>query len=108
MLDQLITQPTRGTNILDLCFTSHPDLSLGFTIVPGLSDHDAVIVSFVSKLYLPNQLPRKVPIYKNVDWDAVRQSVAILSEEYFYLNETQPRSVLDNWQYIHLNLLQGY
>ena len=29
-----------------------------------------------------------------------------MSEEYFYLNETQPRSVLDNWQYIHLNLLQ--
>ena len=106
MLEQIITQPTRGTNILDLCFTSHPDLSQGFTIVPGLSDHDAVIVTFVSKLYLQNQLPRKVLMYKKVNWDAIRQSVASLSEEYFNLNETQPRNVSENWQYIHSHLLR--
>ena len=32
-------------------------------IAPGLSDHDAAIVSFVGKLYLQNQLPRKVFMY---------------------------------------------
>ena len=72
MLEQIINQPTRGTNILDLCFTSHPDLSQCFTIVPDFSDCDAVIVSFVSKLYLQNQLPRKVFMYKKVNWDAIR------------------------------------
>ena len=64
LLEQIITQPTRGTNILDLCFTSHPDLSQGFTIVPGLSDHDAVIVSFVSMLYLQNQFPKQTTLPK--------------------------------------------
>ena len=45
-------------------------------------------------------------MYKKVNWDTVRQSIANLSEEYFNLNETQPRSVLENCQYIHSHLLQ--
>ena len=57
MLEQIVTQPTRGMNTLDLCFLSHPDLSKGCTVIPGLSDHDAVIVSLVTKLYLQNKLP---------------------------------------------------
>ena len=58
MLEQIVTQPTRGMNISDLCFLSHPDLSNGCRVIPGLSDHDAVIVSLVTKFYLQNKLPR--------------------------------------------------
>ena len=106
MLEQIVTQPTRGMNTLDLCLLSHPDLSKGCTVIPGLSDHDAVIVSLVTKLYLQNKLPRKIFIYRKADWNSIRQSIVSLSEEYFSLNETQSRNVLDNWQYIHSHVLQ--
>jgi len=44
MLEQIVTQPTRGNNILDLCFTTRPDYIEQCTTVPGFSDRDVVIV----------------------------------------------------------------
>ena len=32
--------------ILDLCFTTHPDTVITCEPAPGLSDHDAVLISF--------------------------------------------------------------
>ena len=41
-IEQLVTTPTRGPNILDLLFVSHPDLVTSCQTVPGISDHDSV------------------------------------------------------------------
>ena len=65
-------------------------------MTPGLSDHDAVIVSLATKFYLQNKIPRKIFLYQKADWNAIRQSIASLSEEYFYLYETQSRNMIDN------------
>ena len=53
LLEQIVLKPTRGDNILDLCFTSHPDSINQCITVPGFSDHtyDAVIVKILH--YLP-------------------------------------------------------
>ena len=48
MLEQIVTQLTRGNNILDLCFTTHSDYIEQCTTVPGFSDHDAVIVDLTN------------------------------------------------------------
>ena len=45
-LEQLILSPTRGNHILDLILTSQPGLFTDVTIVPGLSDHEAVTFRF--------------------------------------------------------------
>lgn len=42
-LTQIIHEPTRQGNILDLVFTTHPDLMDRTYVVPGMSDHDAVM-----------------------------------------------------------------
>ena len=63
MLEQIVTQPTRDSNTLGLCVSPHtlhgliqgPDID--GTFLPGLSDHNVVIVSFATKLYLQNQPP---------------------------------------------------
>jgi hypothetical protein len=44
MLAQKQHKPTRGENILDLCFTTIPDQIKNIDTVPGMSDHDAVTV----------------------------------------------------------------
>ena len=50
-LTQVVEKPTRSNNILDLVFTTHPDLIEGTYVVPGMSDHSAVIcdINFKTK-----------------------------------------------------------
>ena len=47
-LYQLVKEPTRNNNILDLLLTSHPDLSrpISIQLSIGNSDHDVVSFSF--------------------------------------------------------------
>ena len=41
-LEQLVTDPTRRGNILDLIFSSHPESIKNVEVIPGMSDHEAV------------------------------------------------------------------
>jgi len=41
-LGQLVTDPTRGENILDLIFSTHPESVSNIEVIPGISDHEAV------------------------------------------------------------------
>ena len=52
-LEQLVLEPTRQHNILDLCFTSHPSTVISSQTSPGLSDHEAVIITFTGRTCLP-------------------------------------------------------
>ena len=52
-LTQVVEEPTRHNNILDLVFTSYPDLIEGTYVVPGMSDHSAVICDINFKTKLP-------------------------------------------------------
>ena len=43
-LQQMVMHPTRGDNILDTVFTNNQDLIESVQVVPGISDHCAVLV----------------------------------------------------------------
>ena len=43
LLEQMVTSPTWGQNILDLLLTSNPTLIEKVSVLPGLSDHDIVM-----------------------------------------------------------------
>ena len=55
-LDRVVTAPTRGPNILDLCFTTHPSSYysklLRSYIIQGLNDHLASCYYRYFSLYL--------------------------------------------------------
>ena len=53
---QLVNIPTRGENILDIVFTNRPSFVNYCTVVPGVSDHDAVVVSFIAKATYQNEI----------------------------------------------------
>ena len=46
-LDQLVTEPTHGENILDLIFSSHPESISNIEIILGISDHEAVYCELI-------------------------------------------------------------
>ena len=72
--------------------------------MPGLSDHGAVIVKFVTSLSI-KQHSRKVFLYKLADWEEIRTKLLTISDEYFELNSSSPRSIDENWLFFRDNFL---
>ena len=106
-LNQIVASPTRGSNVLDLCFVTHPDVVHPCQVIPGLSDHDAVLVKFSHRVHINKQQSRKVPLYKNANWDAIRQDFYVMSEEYLQLNSVSHMSVEEIWHYFHDHVMNS-
>ena len=104
-LEQIVSIPTRGCSILDLCFMSHPDNVISCESLPGLSDHNAVLVKISSQLYYYKQPPRKIHLFKKANWDEIRCNLVLVSNMYFDLNSITSRSVEENWAFIHQQYL---
>ena len=107
LLEQIILEPTRGDNILDLCFTSHPGSIHHYKTVPGLSDHDAVIIEILYNIPINKRLKKRVYCYNRANWDVLREEITKISRDYFEHNKNNNRSVEDNWNYIQDNLLKA-
>ena len=71
---QIVTFPTRAQNILDLCFTTHPDTVQTCKPAPGLSNHDVVLINFQTLLYVIKQNPQKIYLYKKANWYTIREN----------------------------------
>ena len=67
-LTQVVDQPTRKTNILDLCFTTNSSLITSTSVVPGISDHDIVVIDSVIKPQYQHFKKRKMLIYNKANW----------------------------------------
>ena len=63
-LIQLVEEPTRGTNILDLIITNYPESFRRTEVMPGLSDHDIVYTAVNRIPAKIKQKPRKILLYK--------------------------------------------
>jgi hypothetical protein len=66
---QLVKQPTRGSNTLDLVVTNHPDSFRRVETLPGLSDHDIVFTEVNINPTKSIQKPRNIPLYKRANWE---------------------------------------
>ena len=110
-LEQIVSSPTHGSSILDLCFMSHPDRVVSCESYPGFSDHNIVLVNISSQLNYFKQPPRKINLSKKANWDTIHHDLLLASDMYFNLNFTSFRSVEENWTFFHqqyLNLVQKY
>ena len=77
ILAQLLTEPTRGENTLDLFITNNESRILKLKTIPGISDHDGIV--YVEADISPitfNQIPRKLHLYKRADWDGLHANMA--------------------------------
>ena len=70
-----MTSPTRDQNILDLFLTSNPTLIDKTTVLTGLSHHDIVLAEVNVKPKITKQVPRDILLYKQADWDQLKQSM---------------------------------
>lgn len=75
-LTQYVTVATRNNNILDLLFCNSPNIVDSVTLIPGISDHLAVVatIKHVIKRPKPRQ-SRKVYFYDKGDYSAISQEL---------------------------------
>lgn len=72
-LDQVVTEPTRITetceNILDLFFTNNSTLINRTEIIPGISDHETVLIESSRRPLKMKIPPREVYSYKKGNFE---------------------------------------
>ena len=80
-LTQLVVDPTRGSNTLDLLLTNTPAKVSKVTVAPGISDHNCPIAELDVKPTRRTQTPRKVPIYKKANWEEFERDLKKTKDE---------------------------
>ena len=107
---QLVNIPTRGENILDIVFTNRPSFVNYCTVVPGVSDHDAVVVSFIAKATYQNEIKHKCYLWNRGNFVDMRVAFTELSM-YFcnhYCDDTPADFLWISIKGELLNLLDKY
>ena len=102
-LTQIVEEPTRGTNILDLIATNHPSSFRRTEIIPGVSDHDIVYTKIDIVPTRQQQKPRQIPLYSKAKWDNVISDVKAIYNEIMNMKNIG-ESVNSMWTYFQNNL----
>ena len=91
---QMVTEPKRYNNILDLFLTTNPTLVNQVACLPGLSDHDMVIAEGSDDRVRPKpniQKPRKVQVLRKVYWPKLKSLLLEFQKQFvsIHLNKTK-------------------
>ena len=95
-LEQQNTLPTRNSNILDRFITNTPMQTQQIKVIPGLSDHDTLLVDSLIKPLKPNTAKKQVFLYSRADFDGFRRDLDDFKSQ--FLAEAQHKAVDMLWQ----------
>lgn len=94
-LIQVVNQPTRGDNILDLVLTSSPELIENVDSVPGLSDHNILLIELSIPVLTRNPTIKTIRDFNKADYVAINQHLSSFYQT--YAENFFSRSVEENW-----------
>ncbi len=94
-LTQVQHEPTRAKNCLDLFFTSNPSLVKSTNVVPGISDHDIIVIDTDIRPTIAKSAPHTAYNYKRADWFGIKAETNEFAKTFAELAPT--RSVEANW-----------
>ncbi len=80
-------EPTRGENVLDLYCTNKPVLVKTVTSIPGISDHDIIVVNSDIHQKYKKKASHKVHRFKKAQWQTIREEMTTFAEEYAETSE---------------------
>ena len=63
-LEQLLDEPTRNNHFLDLVLLTHSEIICDVTVVPGMSDHEAITFSIKCNISLYKKSSHKVYLFQ--------------------------------------------
>ena len=108
--NQLVNAPTRNENILDIIFTNRPSFINHCTVIPGVSDHEAVLTSFIAQTVYQKGIKRKVYLWNRANF----QQMSIALSEFtmwfckHFSTDTPVEALWSNIQVKLLDLLDKY
>ncbi|KAI8486310.1 hypothetical protein Bbelb_360260 [Branchiostoma belcheri] len=94
-LFQTVQEPTRNGNLLDLVLVNNPNIIEKTTVVPGISDHDMVLVDVNLALKQNRKPKRKVYIRTKADEPAIKKDLTDYATNFH--KRTQDMSVTQKW-----------
>jgi hypothetical protein len=81
-LEQVVNFPTRQDNILDLVLTSHPSLVNRCKPLPGISDHDIVLIDANVRATRTRTPKRKIYLWKTANTQELQDEVRTNMEDF--------------------------
>ena len=103
-LVQMVSEPTRGENVLDFFLTSNHTLVDEIKISPGIADHDIVVAKVNVKPKITKQIPRKVPLFRKANWSDFKTYMTEKKNEILNLQQS---SVEEIWTAFKIALQKG-
>ena len=77
-LKQLVQEPTRGPNLLDLALSSLHDAAAA-SVIPGIAIHKGVLVTVNLSIPKSHVVQRTVWVYKKADWTGLNKALGKLN-----------------------------
>jgi len=96
-LEQLVLEPTQGKNVLDLIFCSRPHIISNINIVPGMSDHEAIVFNLnAGNKRVIEDNRRSIFQYHKVNLEGLKAELLYFQNE-FLTSHPYSASVEANW-----------
>ena len=97
-LEQLVYQPTRQGNILDIILTSDPDMITNVDTAPGISDHEVILFDItIQSSIIPDKMAHSLYLYHKGDLNtSVKQDMCVFKDS-FKSSNPECNSVDANW-----------
>ena len=106
-LTQIVNEPTRLGNILDLIITNRPNQVNRTQILPSISDHSVVYSEFDMNPTRRRQSPRKIPLMNKANWAGFKEFISNLGEEIMQAISTDNADTELLWQMFKGKIEQG-
>ncbi len=91
--------PELTDTILDLFCITNPSLVKAINTIPGISDHDGIILVDMYIKPQINKKPRRVVhIWSKANWDSIKEDTRTFYSS--FLEDALNRSLEENWGYI--------
>ena len=106
-LHQMQWENTRKDAVLDLFCTNKPSFVKTIDTIPGISDHDGIIlVDMTLKAQINKKPQRIVPVWSKADWDSMKTETIAFCDDFIRMGKD--RSVETNWELLasHLKKMQ--
>jgi len=67
----VVNSPTRNENILDIIFTNRPSFINYCNVIPGISDHEAFLTSFMAQAVYHKESDRKRYLWSRANFQGM-------------------------------------
>ena len=98
-----MSMPSRGNNIIDLFFTTHPSLVDKCVSIPGVGDHDAVLLDISTTPQCNEQNKRQILLRNKTDLTSLTYDLNMFSSNFVLQSFPDVNSC---WTVLRNNVIQ--